>query len=75
MIDIAKRFKYCPYCGKEFRGGCTCPYGSHVKMRMDFDDRLRQLYVKRFCPLCGHRSTSRVCGHCDRAFDQDDMFY
>lgn len=75
MIDISKKFKHCPYCGKLFRGECQCPYGKHVRMKMDFTDSLRELYSKRFCPACGERASKRECGFCGHSFDPADMFY
>lgn len=75
MNSILKRMKYCPYCGKKFKNECSCPYGKHIKMKMDFDDKLTALYNKKFCPNCSERSSKRVCGYCSHVFDPDDMFY
>jgi len=69
------RFKHCPYCGRLFKGGCQCEYGKHVKMKMDFDNRLRDLYIKKFCPSCGERASKTKCGFCGHVFDHTDMFY
>ncbi len=69
------RIKFCPYCGKQFKGGCSCPYGDHVRMHLDFDDKLKELYIKKFCPYCGERSSKRVCTFCNSVFDHEDMFY
>ena len=75
MARFGDRFTYCPYCGKRFRYECECPYGKHVKMKLDFDERLKELYRKRFCPWCGSRSTKMECPLCKKAFDSLDMFY
>lgn len=75
MARLLDRIKYCPYCGKLFKGGCDCPYGRHVRMRMDWEERLKELYVKKHCPYCGERSTKRVCTFCEHVFDHEDMFY
>lgn len=74
MRDLAKKFKYCPYCGKNFRYECDCPYGKQRRMRMEFNDKLRLLFIKKFCPKCGKRAAELECRHCGYSLDHQDMF-
>ncbi|MDH4261992.1 MAG: hypothetical protein OEV78_02995 [Spirochaetia bacterium] len=69
-----KQLPVCPNCGKEKKFGCSCEYGSLMKVKMEPTEKQKGFFHKKFCPKCGASSNEMHCKKCGFSFSLEDFW-